>query len=81
MELRNENDIPKNKPYKSIQNVEDLLMVLAGYQIQCSVYMVPILKIQQKIMDKVTYKLWINLFRRAMIRIASRIAEKIAAPA
>ena len=66
---------------QSIQNVEDILMVLAGYQIQCRVYMVPLLKIQQKIMADAPNKLWVILFRRAMIRIASRIAEKIDAPA
>ena len=66
---------------QSIQNVEDILMVLAGYQIQCRVYMVPLLKIQQKIMADSPNKLWVILFRRAMIRIASRIAEKIDAPA
>ena len=66
---------------QSIQNVEDLLMVLAGYQIQCSVYMVPILKIQQKIMAEAPNKLWVILFRRVMIRIASKIADQIGAPA
>jgi thiamine biosynthesis protein ThiI len=43
--------------------------------------MVPLLKIQQKIMADAPNKLWVILFRRAMIRIASRIAEKIDAPA
>ena len=66
---------------KSIQNVEEILVVLAGYQIQCRIYMVPLLEIQQKIMAEASNKLWIILFRRAMIRIASKIAEKIDAPA
>ena len=66
---------------QSIRNVEDILMVLAGYQIQCRVYIVPLLDIQQKIMAEAPNKLWVILFRRAMIRIASRIAEKIDAPA
>jgi thiamine biosynthesis protein ThiI len=43
--------------------------------------MVPILKIQQKIMAETPNKLWVILFRRAMIRIASRIADNINAPA
>ena len=66
---------------QSIQNVKDILMVLASYQIQCQLYMVPLLKIQQKIMAEAPNKLWVILFRRAMIHIASKIAEKIDAPA
>ena len=66
---------------QSIQNVEDILMVLASYQIKCSIYKVPLLKIQQKIIAEAPNKLWVILFRRAMIHIASRIAEKIDAPA
>ena len=66
---------------QSIKNVEDILMILAGYQIQCRVYMVPLLEIQQRIMAEATNKLWVILFRRAMIQISSRIAEKIDAPA
>ena len=66
---------------QSIQNVEEILMVLAGYQIQCCVYMVPLLNIQQKIMAETPNKLWVILFRRAMIRLASMIAEQIDAQA
>ena len=66
---------------QSIQNVEDLLLVLSGYQIQCRVYMISLLKIQQKIMAEAPNKLWVILFRRAMIRIASSIAEQLDAPA
>jgi len=66
---------------QSIKNVEDILTILTSYQIQCKLYMVPLLKIQQKIMAEAPNKLWIILFRRAMIHIASRIAEKIDAPA
>ena len=66
---------------QSIQNVEDILTVLSGYQIRCQVYMVPLLKIQQKIMSESPNKLWIILFRRAMIRLASMIADEIDAPA
>ena len=66
---------------QSIQNVEDLLLVLSGYQIQCRVYMVSLLKIQQKIMAEAPNKLWVILFRRAMIHIASSIAEQLDAPA
>ena len=66
---------------QSIKNVEDILMVLAGYQMQCRLYMVPLLKIQQKIMAETPNKLWVILFRRAMIRLATMIANQIDAPA
>jgi thiamine biosynthesis protein ThiI len=66
---------------QSIQNVEEILTVLAGFQIQCRVYMAPLLEIQQKIMADTPNKLWVILFRRAMIKIASIIAEQLAIPA
>ena len=66
---------------QSIQNVEEILMVLAGYQIRCPLYMVPLLDIQQKIMAEAPNKLWVILFRRAMIRLASIIAEQLDVPA
>ena len=66
---------------QSMQNVEDILLELTGYQIQCKVFMVPLLKIQQKIMAEAPNKLWVILFRRAMIKIASIIADEISAPA
>ena len=66
---------------QSIQNVKEILSVLAGYQIICRVYMVPLLDIQQKIMAEAPNKLWVILFRRAMIRLASMIAEQLDVPA
>ena len=66
---------------QSIQNVREILTVLAGYQIQCRVYMVPLLEIQQKIMAVAPNKLWVILFRRSMIKIASMIAEQLDIPA
>ena len=66
---------------QSIQNVEEILTVLAGFQIQCRVYMVPLLEIQQKIMAVAPNKLWVILFRRSMIKIASMIAEQFDIPA
>ena len=56
-------------------------MVLAEYQIQCQLYLVPLLEIQQKIMAEAPNKLWVILFRRAMIYISSKIAANINAPA
>jgi len=66
---------------QSIQNVGEILTVLAGYQIQCRVYMVPLLEIQQKIMAEAPNKLWVILFRRAMIKLASMIAKQLNIPA
>ena len=66
---------------QSIQNVREILTVLAGYQIQCRVYMVPLLEIQQKIMAVAPNKLWVILFRRSMIKITSMIAEQLDIPA
>ena len=66
---------------QSIHNVKEILTILAGYQIQCKVYMIPLLEIQHKIMAEAPNKLWVVLFRRAMIRIASIIAEQLSIPA
>tara|TARA_Y100001968_G_C18942494_1_gene519383 strand:- start:89 stop:586 length:498 start_codon:yes stop_codon:yes gene_type:complete len=43
--------------------------------------MIPLLDIQQKIMSESPNKMWVILFRRAMIKLSSMIAEKINAPA
>ena len=66
---------------QSIKNVERILEVMAGYQIKCNLYNIPLLAIQEKIMETATSKLWVILFRRAMMYLAEKIAEKINAPA
>ena len=66
---------------QSIQNVEEILIVLSQYQIKCDIYMIPLLDIQQKIMSESPNKMWVILFRRAMIKLSSMIAKKINAPA
>ena len=43
--------------------------------------MIPLLEIQQKIMSEAPNKLWVILFRRAMIKLTSMIADKVNAPA
>ena len=59
---------------QSIYNVESLLKVLCKYQLQCNLYLFPLLDIQNKIMDVVDSKFWILLFRRAMMKISNIIA-------
>ncbi len=66
---------------QSIKNVERILEVMAGYQIKCNLYNIPLLAIQEKIMETAPNKLWVILFRRAMMYLAEKIAEKIDAPA
>ena len=66
---------------QSIKNVERLLQVIAGYQIRCDLYNIPLLAIQEKIMETAPSKFWVILFRRAMMRIAEQIAEQIDAAA
>ena len=65
---------------QSIKNVEEIVKILCKYQIKSKLYMVPLLKIQQKIMEESSNKLWVILFRRAMIKISSILAQKINAP-
>ncbi len=66
---------------QSVKNVEALLKVIARYQLECPLYLVPLLDIQQKIMSETPEKYWVLLFRRAMVRLAAMIAEKLEAPA
>ena len=66
---------------QSMQNVKEIIKVLSRFQIQAKLYSVPLLQIQQKIMSDSPNKLWVILFRRAMIKIASIIAEINNAPA
>ncbi|MBC8311951.1 MAG: tRNA 4-thiouridine(8) synthase ThiI [Candidatus Marinimicrobia bacterium] len=66
---------------QSIKNVERLLEVIVGYQIRCDLYNIPLLAIQEKIMETAPSKFWVILFRRAMMRMAEQIAEEIDAVA
>jgi thiamine biosynthesis protein ThiI len=66
---------------QSIKNVKRLLVVIAGYQINCELYNIPLLAIQEKIMETAPSKFWVILFRRAMMRMAEQIAEQIDAVA
>ncbi len=66
---------------QSITNVISILKVLSRYQTVCPVYLVPLLEIQQKIMAETPDKFWVLLFRRAMVKLAGIIADRIDAPA
>ena len=66
---------------QSIRNVKEILGVLAQYQLRCELYNVPLLDIQQTIMNNAPNKLWVILFRRAMVRLATDVANTINAPA
>ena len=61
---------------QSIYNVENILKELCRYQMDCKLYLFPLLDIQNLIMEKVDSKYWIILFRRAMIKISNLLAYK-----
>jgi len=61
---------------QSINNVKKILTVLSKYQLKSNLYLVPLLKIQQKIMEVVPDKYWVIFFRKYMIKIANHIAIK-----
>jgi len=61
---------------QSIENVKSILNILKNYQIQCPLYIVPLLKIQHEIMKNSPNKYWVILFRRAMVHIACLIGSK-----
>lgn len=61
---------------QSINNVKKILEVLSQYQLKSTLYIVPLLSIQQKIMELVPDKYWVIFFRRYMIKIANDIAKK-----
>ena len=59
---------------QSVYNVISILEVLCKYQLDCKLYLFPLLDIQNMIMDNADSKYWIILFRRAMMKIANHIA-------
>tara|TARA_Y100000748_G_scaffold123483_1_gene103772 strand:+ start:441 stop:1625 length:1185 start_codon:yes stop_codon:yes gene_type:complete len=59
---------------QSIENVKKLINLLLKYQLECKLYIVPLLDVQQKIMQEVKDKFWVIFFRRSMIKIANKIA-------
>ena len=61
---------------QSITNVQKILNILVHYQLKSTLYLVPLLSIQQKIMELIPDKYWVIFFRRFMIQIACDIAKK-----
>ena len=66
---------------QSIENVKEILHILKLYQLKSKLYLVPILSIQQKIMEIIPDKFWVIFFRRVMLQISNIIANKINAVA
>ena len=66
---------PATSP-QSIENVEKLVSRLCYYQIESRLYIIPLLKIQEKIMKHAVEANWVILFRRAMLKLATKIAHK-----
>ena len=51
---------------QSIENVKKIVEVLSCYQLECTLYIVPLLEAQQKIMQIVKDKFWIIFFRKSI---------------
>ena len=62
---------------QSINNVKKIINQLTKYQLSTTLYLVPLLKIQEKIMEQVPEKFWVVFFRRYMMMIANDVAKKI----
>ena len=61
---------------QSIKNVKKILQVLTNYQLKSKLYLIPLLKIQQKIMELIPDKYWVIYFRRFMVKIANKVANE-----
>jgi thiamine biosynthesis protein ThiI len=66
---------------QSINNCKKIINTLSQFQLNTILYIYPLLKIQKLIMDKVPDKLWIIMFRRAMIRLSCMLAKELNAKA
>ena len=61
---------------QSIENVKELVAVLTRYQLKSTLYCIPLLNIQEKIMASIPDKFWVIFFRRAMLTITNKLAEQ-----
>lgn len=60
----------------SQENVKKIVKVLSNYQPDSKLYLVPFLEIQKEITAKLPLNLGIIFYRRAMFKIAQKIAER-----
>ncbi len=68
-----------SQPYtnrNSQRNVEEIVSVLTRHQYRSALYLVPFISVQEKIMAGAPASHRVILYRRAMLRIAERIALK-----
>jgi len=66
---------------QSIRLVERIVDKLANYSLNANLYHIPLLEVQQAIMEQIPNKYWVLFFRRAMMHLASKIADIENAPA
>ena len=62
---------------QSIENVKKILNVLSQYQLNSTLFLVPLLEIQQHIMQTIPDKYWVIFFRRSMMKIACDLAKRM----
>ena len=62
--------------YASIEKTKEIIEVLRQYQGKTKLYLLPFAKIQEQILTKTPAKLRVILYRRMMMRIGQKIAEK-----
>ena len=65
----------------SQEKVRDLAGILTRYQLKSRLYLVPFGAVQQQVMVTVAPELRVVIYRRLMLRIAQRIAERVHAHA
>ena len=66
---------------QSINNCKSIINTLSQFQPNTILYIYPLLEIQKLIMDKAPDKLWVIMFRRAMIKLSCLLAEELNAKA
>ena len=66
---------------QSINNCRSIINRLSQFQPNTILYIYPLLEIQKLIMDKAPDKLWVIMFRRAMIKLSCMLAEELNAKA
>jgi len=70
------NSVPSTS-MQSINNVKKILLQLSKYQMNCNLYNIPLLSVQEKIMENVPSKYWVIFFRKAMYKISNLLADEL----